>query len=105
MRYSAFLLIPLVWIHAIIQALITGGHNLSLEYVHMRWLIMGWRIYDVFLLAFAFSHGTFGLRQVLVDFIDDEKWYKLLNLSLFIFWFVISAIGTIAIVGGVKLPE
>jgi succinate dehydrogenase / fumarate reductase membrane anchor subunit len=105
MRYSAFLLIPLVWIHAIIQALITGGHNLSLEYVNMRWLITGWRIYDVFLLAFAFSHGTFGLRQVLVDFIHDEKWYKILNWSLFVFWLVISTIGAVAIVGGVQFPE
>jgi len=104
MRYSAFLLIPLVWIHAIIQALITGGHNLSLEYVNMRWLITGWRIYDVILLAFAFSHGTFGLRQVLADFIRDEKWYRILNWGLFIFWLTISAIGAIAIIGGVKLP-
>lgn len=105
MRYSAFLLIPLVWIHAIIQALITGGHNLSLEYVNMRWLITGWRIYDIFLLAFAFSHGTFGLRQVLVDFIRDERWYRILNWGLFIFWLIISTIGAVAIIGGVKLPE
>jgi len=37
MRYSAVLLIPLVWIHAIIQDLIVGGHNLSLDYVDQRW--------------------------------------------------------------------
>ena len=41
MRYSAFLVIPPVWVHTIIQALITGGHSLSLEYVNMRWLITG----------------------------------------------------------------
>jgi len=105
MRYSAFLLIPLVWIHAIIQALITGGHNLSLEYVNMRWLITGWRIYDIFLLAFAFSHGTLGLRQVLVDFIRDEKWYRVLNWGLFFLWLIISTIGAVAIIGGVKFPE
>jgi succinate dehydrogenase / fumarate reductase membrane anchor subunit len=105
MRYSAFLLIPLVWIHAIIQALITGGHNLSLEYVNMRWLITGWRIYDIFLLAFAFSHGTLGLRQVLVDFIRDEKWYRVLNWGLFFLWLIISTIGAVAIIGGVKFSE
>jgi succinate dehydrogenase / fumarate reductase membrane anchor subunit len=105
MRYSAFLLIPLVWIHAIIQALITGGHNLSLEYVNMRWLITGWRIYDIFLLAFAFSHGTLGLRQVLVDFIRDEKWYRVLNWGLFFLWLIISTIGAVAIIGGVNFPE
>jgi succinate dehydrogenase / fumarate reductase membrane anchor subunit len=105
MRYSAFLLIPLVWIHAIIQALITGGHNLSLEYVQMRWVFFGWRAYDIFLLAFAFSHGVFGLRQVLLDFVRSEKGYKILNWGLFIFWLLISLIGAAAIIGGVRIPE
>jgi succinate dehydrogenase / fumarate reductase membrane anchor subunit len=105
MRYSAFLLIPLVWIHSIIQALITGGHNLSLEYVRMRWLIMGWRIYDIFLLAFALSHGILGLRQILFDYIRNEKARPIINWSLLISWFVISLIGAVAIIGGVKLPS
>jgi succinate dehydrogenase / fumarate reductase membrane anchor subunit len=105
MRYTAFLLIPLVWIHSIIQALITGGYNLSLEYVHMRWLIMGWRIYDIFLLAFAFSHGTLGLRQILLDYIHGRKAHQIINWSLLIFWLFISIIGAVAIIGGVKFPS
>jgi succinate dehydrogenase / fumarate reductase membrane anchor subunit len=104
MRYSAFLLIPLVWIHSIIQALITGGHNLSLEYVQMRWLILGWRIYDVFLLAFAFSHGVLGLRQVLFDYIHGDKAHQIINWFLIFFWFGISIIGALAIIGGVRFP-
>jgi succinate dehydrogenase / fumarate reductase membrane anchor subunit len=105
MRYTAFLLIPLVWIHSIIQALITGGTNLSLEYVHMRWLIMGWRIYDIFLLAFAFSHGTLGLRQILFDYIHGHKAHQIINWLLLIFWLLISIIGAVAIIGGVRLPS
>lgn len=104
-RYSAFLLIPLVWIHSIIQALITGGHNLSLEYVHMRWLILGWRVYDIFLFAFAFSHGILGLRQILFDYVHNKKARPIINWSLLIFWLVISAIGTVAIIAGVRLPS
>lgn len=103
-RYSAFLLIPLVWIHSIIQALITGGHNLSLEYVQIRWLILGWRIYDIFLLAFAFSHGVLGLRQILFDYIHGEKAHQWINWALLTFWLIISIIGAIAIIGGVSLP-
>ena len=104
MRYSAFLLIPLVWIHAIIQDLIVGGHNLSLEYVHMRWAILGWRVYDIFLLAFAFSHGVNGLRQVLLDYTKSESATKTINWTMFIFWLVITTIGASALIYGVRIP-
>lgn len=103
-RYSAFLLIPLVWIHSIIQALITGGHNLSLEYVQMRWLFIGWRVYDLFILAFAFSHGALGLRQVLLDYVKPAGVRKAINWVVLIFWLVITAIGAIALFGGVRMP-
>ncbi|MFC2055574.1 hypothetical protein ACFLV7_14940 [Chloroflexota bacterium] len=104
MRYSAFLLIPLVWIHAIIQDLITGGHNLSLEYVHMRWAIFGWRVYDIFLLAFAFSHGVNGLRQVLLDYTKSESATKTINWTMFIFWLVFTTVGASALIYGVRIP-
>jgi len=104
MRYSAFLLIPLVWIHAIIQALIVGGHNLSLDYVAMRWAIWGWRIYDIFLLAFAFSHGMNGLRQVLLDFAKDNGSRRTLNRLIFLAWFLLTALGATAVIGGVRMP-
>jgi len=105
MRLSAFLLIPLVWIHSIIQALITGGQNLSLEYVQMRWVYTGWRIYDIFLLAFAFSHGISGLRQVLFDFIESASMRRTANWLLFAFWLIITIIGALAIIGGVRMPQ
>jgi succinate dehydrogenase / fumarate reductase membrane anchor subunit len=104
MRYSAFLLIPLVWIHSIIQALITGGNNLSLDYVGMRWSILGWRVYDVFLLAFAFSHGVNGIRQILLDFIKPLTVRKSLNWIMFGLWILLTGIGAAAIVGGVRTP-
>ena len=102
MRFSAFLLIPLVWVHSILQALITGGHNLSLGYVEARWAMLGWRVYDVFLLAFALSHGVNGLRQVLLDFTNSPRVGRIVNLITFLFWLVLTAIGAIALVGGVK---
>jgi succinate dehydrogenase membrane anchor subunit len=104
-RLSAFLLIPLVWFHSIIQALITGGQNLSLEYVQMRWMFVGWRIYDIFLLAFAFSHGIFGLRQILFDFTKSAQRRKVISWVLLAFWLLITIIGAIAIIGGVRMPE
>lgn len=104
MRYSAFLLIPLVWIHAILQALIVGGHNLSLDYVAMRWAVWGWRVYDIFLLAFAFSHGMNGLRQVLNDFVKTSSSRRTLNRVLFLAWLLLTGIGAAAVIGGVRMP-
>jgi succinate dehydrogenase / fumarate reductase membrane anchor subunit len=104
MRYSAFLLIPLVWIHTIIQDLIVGGHNLSLEYVHMRWATLGWRVYDIFLLAFALSHGVNGLRQVLLDYTKSERATTTINWTMFIFWLVFTTIGASALIFGVRTP-
>ena len=102
MRFSAFLLIPLVWVHSILQALITGGHNLSLDYVQMRWTLLGWRVYDVFLLAFALSHGVNGLRQVLLDFTVSVRVSRIVNWFMILFWLVLTIIGGVALVGGVK---
>ncbi len=104
MRYSAFLLIPLVWIHSIIQALVAGGHNLSLNYVSMRWAMWGWRVYDIFLLAFAFSHGMNGLRQVLNDFAKTDNSRYTLTRILFLIWALLTGLGAAAIIGGVKAP-
>lgn len=105
MRYSAFLLIPLAWGHVLIQDVLVGGHNINLAYVAQRFSMLGWRVYDFFLLAFAFAHGVNGLRQVLFDYVHNEKSRQFLGWGLLIFWFVISIFGAFAIIGGVRLPE
>ena len=37
MRYSGFLLIPLVWGHVLLQDIIVGVHKIDLDYVALRW--------------------------------------------------------------------
>lgn len=102
MRYSAVLLIPLVWIHVILQDVVVGVHRIDLNYVATRWALLGWRVYDVFLLGFAFAHGMNGLRQVLHDYVQSEKWRRIISWGLLIIWFVITLIGAIALIGGVR---
>jgi succinate dehydrogenase / fumarate reductase membrane anchor subunit len=70
----------------------------------MRWAMLGWRVFDFLLLAFAFAHGMNGLRQVLNDYILNEKWKRAISWLLLIAWLVISLIGGLAIVGGVQRP-
>lgn len=102
MRYSAVLLIPLAFGHLILQDVIVGVHAIDLDYVAMRWASVGWRIYDAALLAFAFAHGMNGLRQVLTDYIKNERVFRIVSWVLLIGWLLITAAGSIALIGGVQ---
>lgn len=104
MRYSGLLLIPLAWGHVLIQDILVGVHRIDLEYVAMRWAILSWRAYDLFLLTFAFAHGVNGLRQVINDFVKDQASMRRIAWALLVFWFLLSLIGVIAIIGGVRQP-
>lgn len=98
MRYSGVLLIPLVWGHVLIQDVLVGVHAIDLDYVLMRWASIGWQVYDILLLAFAFAHGMNGLRQVANDFIETPENQRVVAWIIFVLWLVISVIGAIAII-------
>jgi len=102
MRLSALLLVPLVWTHVVIQDMLVGVHHIDLDYVAMRWASLGWRVYDAFLLCFAFAHGTNGLRQVLEDYLHGTWARRILRAVLFLFWLAITAMGAAAVIGGVR---
>jgi succinate dehydrogenase / fumarate reductase membrane anchor subunit len=104
MRYSGLLLIPLAWFHVAVQDVIVGVHRIDLNYVQMRWASVAWRTYDFALLAFAFAHGVNGLRQVLYDYVRGESNRRRLAWGLFVFWLVLSVIGAVALIGGVRMP-
>jgi succinate dehydrogenase / fumarate reductase membrane anchor subunit len=103
MRYSGLLLIPLAWGHVAIQDVLVGVHSIDLDYVAMRWASLGWRVYDFALLAFAFAHGVNGLRQVLNDYISSTRARRRMSWILLVFWLLLSIIGAVAIVGGVRV--
>jgi succinate dehydrogenase / fumarate reductase membrane anchor subunit len=102
MRYSGILVIPLAFIHVLIQDVLVGVHQIDLNYVEVRWSYLGWRIYDAFLLVFAFTHGVNGLRQVLMDYIQRDSYRKWISRLLFIFWLLVSLAGAIALIAGVR---
>ena len=104
MRYSGILLIPLVWVHVAIQDVLVGVHRIDLDYVALRWATLGWRVYDIALLAFAFAHGMNGLRNVMSDYIQEPRTRRVLNALILFGWLLLSAIGAVAIIGGVRSP-
>lgn len=101
MRWSGVLLIPLVWIHVAIQDVLIGVHAIDLDFVALRWATWGWRAYDLALLGFSFLHGMFGLRAVVNDYVHNPRWNRILRVAIVIGWVVITAIGAVAIFGGV----
>ena len=102
MRYSGIALIPLAWIHVLIKDVIVGVHAIDLDYVVVQWSSIGWQVYDILLLAFAFAHGMNGLRQVSFDFVHGAGARKALNWGLFAVWLVVSAMGAIAIIASAQ---
>lgn len=104
MRWSAILLIPLVWVHASMVDVLFGVHRIDLNYVQLRWATLGWRIYDISLLAFAFAHGMNGLRGIMVDYFHSDRWRRFFNRVIFGMWILWTAIGAVAIIGGVQAP-
>jgi succinate dehydrogenase / fumarate reductase membrane anchor subunit len=80
---------------------LVGVHRIDMDYVALRWATLGWRVYDMALLGFAFAHGMNGLRQVLEDYITRDRPRRLVRWGLFAAWLVVTAIGAAAIVGGV----
>jgi succinate dehydrogenase hydrophobic anchor subunit len=104
MRWSGVVLIPLAWIHVIIQDVLIGVHAIDINFVALRLATVGWRIYDISLLGFAFGHGMLGLRNVVNDHVVNPRWNRAIKWLLLVGWVVITAIGAVAVIGGVKLP-
>lgn len=102
MRYSAIILIPLVWGHVLIQDILVGAHQITLDYVVKRWSMIGWQIYDILLLSFAFAHGMNGLRQIMVDHIHSRRARMLFGWVIFLAWVVITLIGGVAIISAAQ---
>ncbi len=102
MRWSGVLLLPLVWIHVLINDVLFGVHAIDLDYVALRWASLGWRLYAFALLAFTFAHGMNGLRIVVGDYVRSPVALRRLSVILLLAWLVWTVVGTIAIVGGVR---
>lgn len=97
MRYSALLLIPLAWGHLILQDVVVGVHSITTDYAIQRVASLGWKIYDILLLGFAFAHGMNGVRQVFRDYIHNPKTFQFVSYLLLILWLAITAVGAIAL--------
>ena len=97
MRISAVALFVLATFHLIYMHLIVGLDAIDFQVIAQRWESPGWRLYDLFLLAFGWIHGTNGVRVVLDDYIHSQGWKVLAKSLLYVLAFIIIVLGAYVI--------
>ncbi|HXF68583.1 MAG TPA: hypothetical protein VNK89_02150 [Thermoflexus sp.] len=104
MRVSGVLLIPLAFGHLAIMHVINNVHDINVCFVYQRWNVMfWWRVYDALLLFLAYTHGLNGLRHVIDDYVHHRGWNQTLKWISFVGGTLVIVIGTIALIGGVRI--
>ncbi len=98
MRWSGVLLIPLAFGHLAIMHVINSVYVIDYQWViEKRWALLGWRLYDAFLLWFAGLHGFNGLRTVINDYIHHPPLNRALKVALIGLLIALFALGTAAL--------
>jgi succinate dehydrogenase / fumarate reductase membrane anchor subunit len=98
MRLSGIVLLFLAVGHVMIQLVLNDVHNLTLQFVADQWKSWGWKAYDMLLLAFAVTHGYNGLRNILEDYIHNEKLMRVIHYVLAVFVVATVAWSAVAII-------
>lgn len=73
MRVSGLLLLGLALGHLAIMHLLTSVEQINYAFVATRFAKLGWRVYDLVLLALALLHGLNGLRTILDDYLHAPR--------------------------------
>jgi succinate dehydrogenase / fumarate reductase membrane anchor subunit len=97
MRVSGIVLLTIAVFHLLYMHIAIGVENIDFETVAQRWESPFWRLFDLFLLIFAWSHGVNGMRQVLDDYILARGWRVVARTTVFMIGFIITVMGAYVI--------
>ena len=93
MRISALVMILLVGFHLFYMHIVLGVDAIDFAVIAQRWKSPVWRLYDLFMLVFAWLHCTNGVRIVLDDYVHSQGWRTLAKSILYMTGFVIIVLG------------
>lgn len=74
MRISGVILLGIAVFHLFWMHMVIGVENIDFMTVVERWQNPLWKLYDMFLLIFALTHGMNGLRIIMDDYVDGAGW-------------------------------
>ncbi len=97
MRISGIVLLTIALLHLLYMHLVIGVENINFDVVAQRWESPFWRLFDLFLLVFALSHGINGTRQVLDDYVHARGWRIVARTTVFMVGFIVIAMGAYVI--------
>lgn len=97
MRISAIIMVLLVGFHLLYMHLILGVDAIDFQVIAGRWTSPFWRLYDLFMLIFAWLHCTNGVRIVIDDYVRPQGWSVLAKAILYLFAFIIIVLGAYVI--------
>ena len=97
MRVSAVAMILLVGFHLFYMHVILGVDAIDFDVIASRWQSPFWRLYDLFMLMFAWLHCANGVRIVLDDYVHHQGWRVIIKSVLYIAIFVILVLGAYVI--------
>ena len=92
-RVSALAMIGLVIGHLYIMHVINSTDTIDFQFVAERFRGPFWRLYDLFILIFALSHGLVGLRGIFDDYIKHRGWRAAAEATLWIVGLGFAALG------------
>jgi succinate dehydrogenase / fumarate reductase membrane anchor subunit len=93
MRISALVLIFLVSFHLFYMHIILGVDAIDFDVISARWESPFWRLYDFFMLMFAWLHCGNGVRVILDDYIHPQGWRVIAKTALYAVIFVLLVLG------------
>lgn len=93
MRISAIIMILLVGFHLFYMHVILGVDAISFDIISGRWESPFWRLYDLFMLLFAWLHCANGVRIVLDDYVHHQGWRVIVKSILYIVVFILLVLG------------
>jgi succinate dehydrogenase / fumarate reductase membrane anchor subunit len=93
MRISAIVMILLVGFHLFYMHVILGVDAIDFDVISGRWGSPFWRLYDLFMLLFAWLHCANGVRIVLDDYVHPQGWRVIAKSALYIVVFILLVLG------------
>ena len=97
MRVSGVVLLFLALGHLLIMHIINNVDNIDFRFVARRYATPFWRTYDLVMLWLALIHGLNGIRMLVGDYVRPKGWQVATLASLYVFGFVLLALGSITI--------